>query len=130
MTDPDAPSHSDPKWSEICHWIAQGVPVNSTNTIVYPTYLASLNLKSIMPYKPPGPPPKTGKHRYIILAFTPKNGTTELLDLVKPGDRQHWGYNEDDDEKGVRRWAEEMGLVPIGESCIPRTCIEECEVVC
>ncbi len=23
MTDPDAPSRKDPKWSEFCHWIAK-----------------------------------------------------------------------------------------------------------
>src|ERR1700710_1213678 len=29
MTDPDAPSHSDPKWAEFCHWIVTGVPVTA-----------------------------------------------------------------------------------------------------
>lgn len=23
LTDPDAPSRGDPKWSEVCHWIAK-----------------------------------------------------------------------------------------------------------
>jgi len=23
LTDPDAPSRKDPKWSEMCHWIAE-----------------------------------------------------------------------------------------------------------
>ena len=44
----------------------------------------------VMPYKPPGPPPQTGLHRYVFVALVPSNGTTDRLNLEKPGDRQHW----------------------------------------
>lgn len=108
LTDPDAPSRENPEWSQICHWIVTDVPLTAS------TEPASKkkHLKTIMPYKPPGPPPKTGKHRYVFVALAPKNGTTKRLDLVKPGDRQHWGY---DGVKGVREWAEEMGLGVVGK---------------
>lgn len=66
-----------------------------------------------MPYKPPGPPEKTGKHRYVFLVFVPANGTTDSLNLTKPDDRQHWGYDEERD--GVRNWSKENGLIPIGK---------------
>lgn len=66
-------------------------------------------------YKPPGPPPKTGKHRYVFLVFAPKNGTTEQLKLSKPKDRQHWGYEK---EGGVRDWAESNGLVPVAANFV------------
>ncbi|TKA71445.1 hypothetical protein B0A55_07172 [Friedmanniomyces simplex] len=127
LTDPDAPSRDDPEWSEICHWIATGVPLTE------PTYdddivlssgaispnaagASSKDLKTIMGYKPPGPPPETGKHRYVFVALAPKNGTTERLELSKPEGRQHWGYGKE--RQGLRGWAGENGLVVIGANFI------------
>lgn len=85
---------------------------------------APIPLKELMEYKPPGPPPKTGKHRYVLLAFSPLNGTSEPLNFIKPTDRRRWGYEKAGE--GVGRWAEEMGLVPIGEwSLLVRYSIHE-----
>nr|POF26290.1 hypothetical protein CFP56_22439 [Quercus suber] len=73
-----------------------------------------------MPYKPPGPPPKTGKHRYVFVVLAPLNGTRERLDLRKPGERFHWGYDhvEGKGQDGLRTWAAEMGLGVVGVSFI------------
>ncbi|KAK0736265.1 phosphatidylethanolamine-binding protein [Apiosordaria backusii] len=121
LTDPDAPSRDDPKWSEFCHWIAVGVSVSSHNRIGVDFHHDDDS--EIMEYKPPSPPERTGKHRYVLLAFAPANGTTEKLHLSKPSGRKHWGYDVDGDgkkrereTKGVREWAAENGLVPVGES--------------
>lgn len=109
ITDPDAPSRDNPEWSEFCHWIATDIPLSSTSL----TTNMSKDLKEIMPYKPPGPPKKTGKHRYVFVALAPVNGTTKKLNLKKPADRQHWGYEKE--RQGLRMWAEEMGLGVVGE---------------
>ncbi|KAF2806917.1 phosphatidylethanolamine-binding protein [Mytilinidion resinicola] len=101
LTDPDAPSRDNPEWSEICHWIV-AVTANKTETI--------------MPYKAPGPPPKTGKHRYVFLVFAPKNGTTEPLNLTKPSDRKHWGSGIQG--FGAAWWSELNGLITIGANFI------------
>jgi phosphatidylethanolamine-binding protein len=112
LTDPDAPSRDNPEWSEICHWIATKVPVSSSST----EQVSNVQkLKEIMPWKPPGPPSKTGKHRYVFLVFAPANGTTKKLQLSKPSDRQHWGTGKE--RHGVRDWAEENGLAPVGKWC-------------
>lgn len=116
LTDPDAPSHKDPKWSEICHWIAVGLPVRADPESTSASVDEFEILHEVMPFKPPGPPPKTGPHRYVLLAFTPRNATTEPLHLEEPSGRQHWGY--EDAGHGVRDWAMEMGLLPIGESIL------------
>jgi hypothetical protein len=110
LTDPDAPSRDNPEWSEMCHWIATNVPVSSDSTEEESN---SKKLKEIMPWKPPGPPPKTGKHRYVFLAFAPANGTTKKLKLSKPSNRQHWGTGKE--RHGVRDWAEENGMAPVGK---------------
>lgn len=107
MSDPDAPSRDNPEWSEICHWIATSVALSDPDDDnIY-------NLEDVMPYKPPGPPPKTGKHRYVFVALAPVNGTTETLHLRKPDDRQHWGYEHE--REGLRKWAFEMGLGVVGK---------------
>lgn len=109
LTDPDAPSRDDPKWSEMCHWIASGKFAASGEC----SEATLAQLHDVMPYKPPGPPEKTGKHRYVFLVFAPANGTSDELHLSKPSDRQHWGGDEEG--HGVRDWAKENGLVPVGE---------------
>jgi phosphatidylethanolamine-binding protein (PEBP) family uncharacterized protein len=111
MTDPDAPSRDNPEWSEMCHWIATGISMTSSSSseILHTTK----KFKEIMKYKPPGPPAKTGKHRYVFLVFVPANSTTKKLHLSKPDDRQHWGTGKE--RHGVRNWAEENGLVAVGE---------------
>ncbi|KAI1482478.1 PEBP-like protein [Daldinia eschscholtzii] len=112
ITDPDAPSRDNPEWSEFCHFIATGVGVSSSET----TALRLSSLKDIIPYKPPGPPPKTGKHRYVFLLFAPANGTTDPLHLTKPEDRKHWGTGKA--RHGVRDWAGENGLEPVAANFI------------
>ncbi|KAB5547387.1 phosphatidylethanolamine-binding protein [Coniochaeta sp. 2T2.1] len=118
LTDPDAPSRDDPKWSEMCHWIAAGLSVSAELDLKTGKCSAATltKLDEVMPYKPPGPPEKTGKHRYVFLVFTPANGTTDELHLSKPSDRQHWGGDEEG--HGVRDWAKENGLIPVAANFI------------
>ena len=57
--------------------------------------------------KPPGPPPKTGYHRYVFLLLEGDN-----TNLTAPEDRQHWGFGKKG--HGVRDWAEKEGLEVVG----------------
>lgn len=118
ISDPDAPSRDGPKWSEMCHWIATGLVVSddAESSCSSSLTLSSTHLQNVMSYYPPGPPKKTGKHRYVFLVFVPANGTTEPLNLTKPEGRRHWGYEYDGEPVGVRRWSQENGLIPIGMS--------------
>lgn len=114
LTDPDAPSRSNPKWSEMCHFIAAGIHLSASTGDERCSKIHLTDLQDIIPYKPPGPPPKTGKHRYVFLAFAPANGTTDPLHISKPEDRQHWGTGKEG--HGVRDWAKANGLKPVGRS--------------
>jgi phosphatidylethanolamine-binding protein (PEBP) family uncharacterized protein len=126
LTDPDAPSRDNPEWSEMCHWIAANVSVSSGAFSILP--LPELRLpgteteadersgNDVVQYKPPGPPPKTGKHRYVFLVFAPRNGTTEPLHLSEPEDRRHWGMGSEGG--GVRDWAEMNELVPVAANFV------------
>lgn len=122
LTDPDAPSRSNPKWSQICHWIATDVQLSSLTTNNSSNdddendshHSHRQSLTEIMPYKAPGPPPKTGKHRYVFVALAPTNGTTERLYLSTPKDRQRWGF--EGEGEGLREWAGVNGLSVVGKS--------------
>ncbi|PMD56527.1 PEBP-like protein [Hyaloscypha bicolor E] len=58
LTDPDAPSREDPKWSEMCHWIAI-IPTSSQDG--FENNLGdSADAKELVKYKPPSPPTETG----------------------------------------------------------------------
>lgn len=123
LTDPDAPSRDNPEWSEMCHWIAANASITQESMTILPfplfgaeDYETQNGPDDVVEYKPPGPPPKTGKHRYVFLAFAPKNGTTEPLRLSRPKDRQHWGTGEE--RGGVRDWAEKNGLVPVAANFV------------
>jgi phosphatidylethanolamine-binding protein (PEBP) family uncharacterized protein len=113
LTDPDAPSRSNPKWSEMCHFIGAGLAISPSEESCAELQLTKL--RDVMPYKPPGPPPKTGKHRYVFLVFAPANGTTDDLYPSKPTERQHWGG---DKGHGVRDWAWDNGLIPVAANFI------------
>jgi phosphatidylethanolamine-binding protein (PEBP) family uncharacterized protein len=123
LTDPDAPSRNNPKWSEMCHWIAANVSVSQKTVSLHSMPVFGTDTldetsapDDVMEYKPPGPPKKTGKHRYVFLVFAPRNGTTEPLHLSKPKERQHWGTGEE--RGGVRDWARENRLVPVAANFV------------
>lgn len=102
LTDPDAKSRNNPKWSEMCHWIV-------TNLTAPITVDVEVSKKGeLVKYLPPTPPPKTGKHRYVFVLLEGQEGR----DLSPPKARRHWGYGKV--RKGIRDWAEESGLNVVG----------------
>ncbi|KAL8730606.1 MAG: hypothetical protein Q9166_003919 [cf. Caloplaca sp. 2 TL-2023] len=136
LTDPDATSRSDPKMAEMCHWLLTGissgkdsllhvvhlpaeihgmVPNSQIDMLETQDIVASSKPTELMSYYPPAPPPKTGYHRYVFVLLAPKansGGAREDAGLKKPKERPHWGYGKIG--KGVRDWAEENGLTPVG----------------
>ncbi|KAF8741333.1 Phosphatidylethanolamine-binding protein, partial [Rhizoctonia solani] len=75
--DPDAPSRADPKFGPFRHWVITGLRAPSADAI---TQLAKDNTtdapigakstkQATTPYRPPGPGPGTGVHRYVFLLF-------------------------------------------------------------
>ncbi len=101
LTDPDAKSRDNPKWSEMCHWIM----TNLTTPLPDPHLLKKVG--ELEEYQPPGPPPGTGAHRYVFVLLE-----GDSSDLKPPKERQHWGYGKD--RHGVRDWAGENDLKVVG----------------
>ncbi|KAH7413284.1 putative carboxypeptidase Y inhibitor [Cadophora sp. MPI-SDFR-AT-0126] len=110
LTDPDAKSREDPKWSEMCHWIyiiPTHFPSNSQESLEFSIPSSDHPDLDLVEYKPPGPPPKTGYHRYVFVVL--EGDTTNL---TAPDERQHWGTGKV--RHGVRDWAEKEDLQVVG----------------
>ncbi|KAG4435491.1 hypothetical protein IFR05_009030 [Cadophora sp. M221] len=110
LTDPDAKSRDDPKWSEFCHWIyiiATNFHPTSQAPLEFSIPAPKLSGPDLVEYKPPGPPPKTGYHRYVFVVL--EGDTTNL---TAPEERQHWGTGKV--RHGVRDWAGKEGLRVVG----------------
>lgn len=103
LTDPDAKSRDNPKWSEMCHWLL----TNLTTPSPEPPPKLLKEAGELKGYKPPGPPPKTGAHRYVFVLLE-----GDSSGLKPPKDRQHWGYGKV--RHGVRDWASEYDLKVVG----------------
>lgn len=105
LTDPDAPSNTDHKWSEYAHWIVTDLPLNATGKDAesLSTILDYKKGKEILPYVGPAPPEGTGKHRYVFLLY--KQDPAALL--TAPKDRPNWGTGVP--SSGVRDWIKKNG---------------------
>lgn len=107
LTDPDAPSRDNPKWSEMCHWIATIPEEDRPRVAEIEVNYDPDELDELVNYKSPAPPPKTGHHRYVFVLLEGANSN-----LTKPDDRQHWGTGKA--RHGVRDWAEKEKLKVVG----------------
>ncbi|QRW05875.1 phosphatidylethanolamine-binding protein (PEBP) family [Ceratobasidium sp. AG-Ba] len=75
--DPDAPSRADPKFGPFRHWLITGLKAPGVETLVAlakesdpsPPLGAKSFKAATTPYRPPGPGPGTGVHRYVFLLF-------------------------------------------------------------
>ncbi|KAH8111361.1 phosphatidylethanolamine-binding protein [Phellopilus nigrolimitatus] len=99
MVDPDMPSHADPKFSPVRHWLISGLKSPTTGEVLaaasaetellasVPDPLSASSTKpAITPYFPPSPSPGTGMHRYVFLLFQePSGGYTLPIDAPEFG---------------------------------------------
>ncbi|KAF8963275.1 phosphatidylethanolamine-binding protein [Flammula alnicola] len=95
MTDPDAPSRTDPKFGQWRHWVLPGVKLPAANATETEGVYALKVKAAATPYFPPGPPAGTGFHRYIFLLFQePAGGITIPNNAVEhnpePASRRSW----------------------------------------
>lgn len=104
MTDPDAPSRTDKKFSEYCHYVITDITFKNSKEggAIVPNQ-DNVELHS---YIGPGPPKGTGLHRYIFLLL--KQTDPLLTDFSPIKERFNWGYGQP--AVGIERWAKENSL--------------------
>lgn len=111
LTDPDAPSRTDKKWSEYLHYIGTGLKINTShpgNTEKF-KIIDDSHLKTLVEYQGPAPPSGTGPHRYVWLLFKGSLTNDDVAGLSE--NRPNWGYGEP--AVGVEKFAKEKKLGPL-----------------
>lgn len=122
MTDPDAPSSTDRKWSEFCHYVVSDLEVYDDTTryqnpedtgeaATRPSYLSVELVRGnvLVDYMGPAPPEDTGKHRYVFLLYKQYRDSSTY---TRVSDRTNWGYGTPG--MGADQWARENNLELIG----------------
>ncbi|KAF8060727.1 PEBP-like protein [Lyophyllum atratum] len=104
MTDPDAPSRADPKYRQFRHWVITGLEVPAPGA---QSPLAVKTKPATTPYRPPGPPPGSGIHRYTFLLFEePASGFTVPEGAPEYGaaleERRSWNAVDFGEKYGLR----------------------------
>lgn len=106
MVDPDAPSRAEPKFKHFRHWVITSIksPVGSASETAN---LIGIKAKlSTTPYRPPGPPPDTGLHRYTFLLFEEPPGFSIPQGAVEYGaeleQRRSWNPIEFGEKYGLK----------------------------
>ncbi|CAE6420458.1 unnamed protein product [Rhizoctonia solani] len=69
LLDPDAPSHSNPKWSEVRHMFAGNLTIEGDSERVPGSVVLGNSTEPVNDYMPPSPPPGSGFHRYVALLY-------------------------------------------------------------
>lgn len=120
MTDPDAPARTDPRFSEVCHWLLTNVTQTchcdckegSRPRITSIGPGIDITGDDLVSYFAPSPQENTGPHRYVFVLLRPKDPAADPA-LSKPARRRRWG-NDGKEHYGVREYAEKHGLEPVG----------------
>lgn len=103
LTDPDAPSNTDNKWSQYLHWLITDLKLEQSKKDSSNYTLIYNQGKEIFKYSGPAPPPNTGPHRYVYLLYKQDPNAK----LQNPLDRPNWGTGIP--KFGVRDWINKFG---------------------
>lgn len=111
MFDPDAPSKADPKFKCFRHWVITGLKAPPQTSLQSDNLLATKTKPATTPYRPPGPPPGTGVHRYIFLLFQePASVPIE----IPQGEPEYGATLEERRSWNAIDFAQKYGLVLVG----------------
>ncbi|KAI9067786.1 PEBP-like protein [Trametes sanguinea] len=85
MLDPDAPSRAEPIYRTFRHWVITGLKSPALSANSAEALNALKTHPSTTPYRPPGPRPNSGLHRYIFLLFQePASGQPFVVPQGEP----------------------------------------------
>ncbi|KAI0339202.1 PEBP-like protein [Trametopsis cervina] len=97
MFDPDVPTRADPQFKTFRHWVITGLKSPADSSITTASSAALKTRPAVTPYRPPGPRPASGVHRYTFLLFQEPSTQTFTLPESAPEyesetleSRRHW----------------------------------------
>lgn len=109
LTDPDAPTKGDKKWSEFCHYLVSGIKLDGVqgDAVSDVTEIDCAKANELVSYMGPAPPENTGKHRYVFVLY--KEGAAQPKSGL--ADRPNWGTGKPG--SGAKDYANKNSLTPV-----------------
>ncbi|KZV87017.1 PEBP-like protein [Exidia glandulosa HHB12029] len=102
MLDPDAPTRDGPIYRSFRHWVLPGLSATKQAKDVVE--------QDVSPWRPPGPRPASGVHRYTFLLFEEPQGG-----IVVPQGAAEWGSQlEERRSWDAVKFGEQFGLKLVG----------------
>ncbi|OCH91729.1 PEBP-like protein [Obba rivulosa] len=112
MLDPDAPSRKEPLYKCFRHWVVTGLQSPPRTSSETSSSAALATRPATTPYRPPGPRPGSGLHRYIFLLFEEPPSREPLL--VPPEAPEHGVTLEERRSWDPLTFGERYGLTLVG----------------
>ncbi|KAA1479223.1 PEBP-like protein [Dentipellis sp. KUC8613] len=111
MLDPDAPTRAEPMYRSFRHWVVTGLkpPLPGGSRVASQAALHSK--AATTPYRPPGPRPASGQHRYTFLLFEEPTG--EAFEIPK-GAPEYGATLEERRSWDAVKFGEQYGLKLVG----------------
>ncbi|KAF9436792.1 hypothetical protein BGZ76_002976 [Entomortierella beljakovae] len=101
LTDPDAPSRTNPRMREYRHWIVTNL---SGSSDFQPANVSQGNI--LTPYMGPAPPSGSGPHRYIFLLYK-QTPSSDINTLTSPLTSERQGFK-------AKQFTSQAGLELVG----------------
>ncbi|KAL4255367.1 PEBP-like superfamily protein [Pleurotus pulmonarius] len=102
----------EPKYKEFRHWVITGLKYPAGTSDQTGTLSAVKTKPSTTPYRPPGPPPGSGLHRYVFLLFEEPAGAAEFS--IPEGSTEYGAALEERRSWGAVKFGETYGLKLVG----------------
>ncbi|OSD07887.1 PEBP-like protein [Trametes coccinea BRFM310] len=112
MLDPDAPSRAEPIYRTFRHWLITGLKSPALSANSAEALNALKTHPATTPYRPPGPRPNSGLHRYIFLLFQEPASAQPFV--VPQGEPEYGATLEERRSWSPVAFAQEHGLKLVG----------------
>ncbi|KAI8973075.1 PEBP-like protein [Trametes punicea] len=112
MLDPDAPSRAEPIYRTFRHWLVTGLKSPALTSNSTEALNALKTHPATTPYRPPGPRPNSGLHRYIFLLF--QEPTSAQPFAVPQGEPEYGAALEERRSWNPLSFADKYGLKLVG----------------
>ncbi|KAI0794945.1 phosphatidylethanolamine-binding protein [Abortiporus biennis] len=123
MVDPDAPTRAEPTYRSFRHWLITGLK-SPRGTASKTSDLSALQSKAATtPYRPPGPRPKSGIHRYTFLLFQEPRSVDGFS--VPEGSPEYGAALEERRSWDAVKFADKYGLKLVGANFMLIRAVEE-----
>ncbi|KAI0077541.1 PEBP-like protein [Panus rudis PR-1116 ss-1] len=112
MVDPDAPTRAEPIYRSFRHWLITGLKFPRDTASTTSDLTALKTRAAITPYRPPGPRPASGTHRYTFLLFQEPSGSTPFT--IPEGSPEYGAALEERRSWDAVKFGEKYGLKLVG----------------